>query len=307
MRATIIGLGFGLGLGLAAACGDGGIIVVDCTPGTITCECVNGSLCADGLTCVSGFCVEIGDTDGTNPSDGDGDPTATGDGDPGDDLVGRCQLLIDCVRDVTPEALSSYVTLYGPEGECYDIAGLTPEDCWNECDAIRESLADVYPDSTECGPPNCGNGKLDLDEMCDGEDGCTGTCRYTQAEAVDNDCSPVTQVGCDPDSERCVIRADGFESRFVCVDVPDNLTPVGLDEECRYDAECSYATNAVCVYRPDCSMDWGCCTNTCYLGDTDEGFDMCPPGTTCRSLDELYSEGTVWAAGADLIGMCGTG
>jgi hypothetical protein len=77
-RGLFLSLGLAMGLG-AAACGDPGS-TADCNMGGIGCDCFAGNLCLNGLTCLSGICVQLGD-DGETGEPGDGDP---GDGDPGD-------------------------------------------------------------------------------------------------------------------------------------------------------------------------------------------------------------------------------
>lgn len=303
-----LGMGFVFGAWLAApGCGDGGGSD-DCAPGSIACVCV-GELCATGLTCVSGFCVDLGNGSGEGNSaegnsgdgdPGDGDPTDSGDGDP--TPVNLCQGLIDCVSAVQPEALSSYVLLYGPEGECYDIAGLTMEDCWAECDAIRKGLAEAFPDEPACGPPHCGNGKLDPDEMCDGEQGCSGTCVY---ELSTLECSPVTQVGCDYPDERCDHNFDDWgDAYFTCNSNFGGVEQTsGSGEPCMANHQCS-ESNAICFGRPDC-IDEYCCVPTCYLGETDEDYGTCPTGYTCTSLEDLYSQSNPnWPTGTELVGLC---
>jgi hypothetical protein len=298
---------FGLGLGLAMfapGCGDGG--ADDCSPGAPGCVCVVGDLCATGLSCVSGYCVNLGGSGtNTNGSSADGDGDA-GDGDPGDGDPGGsenlCQELIDCVKAAQPEALSAYVTLYGPEGECYEIAGLTEQDCWAECDAIRETLALTFPDVTACGPINCGDGKLDKEEMCDGGSGCTATCSYDPDLYPDNECSPITQVGCNPVNERCAISTGEWENQFGCLSNSPNSTPAEqVNETCHYDSDCSYAPNAICMDRPDC-VEWACCTDLCYLGATDLDVVDCPPGFGCISVEDLYVN--PFPSGSELVGVC---
>lgn len=295
-------LGFALGVWLGApGCGDGGSDL-DCLPGSVACVCVGGTQCVQGLTCVSGYCVDLGsttsngsagDADSGDGDSGDGD-SGDGDSGDGDGDINLCQEFLDCVEVATPEMLSSYYLLYGPEGTCYDIAGLDEEDCWNECEALRKALALAFPDVAECGTPNCGNGKLDADEMCDSTDGCTGTCTYEDSYF---DCSPLTQVGCDPD-ERCIIQFDGANVHFQCYDSGD--TPhADFNEACMSEDSC-IPLNAVCEYREDCIDDY-CCTPTCYLGETDEPFGTCPPGSQCYSLDELYGG---WSAVGDQVGIC---
>jgi hypothetical protein len=128
---------------------------------------------------------------------GDGD----GEGDGDDEGENACDRLIECAGEAAPELLSTYAKLYGPEGECYETAWLTKEDCWKECDALRESLAGVNPDAGACASLGCGDGKLSYGEECDGTRGCSATCQFN----TENECNPVTQFECPADDSFCFI------------------------------------------------------------------------------------------------------
>lgn len=308
MRAGGWTFGFALGFVLAAGapgCSDGGANN-DCYPGSEACTCVAPDQCAAGLSCVSGFCVSLSSEGGNDSSDqgeGDGD-AGDGDGDGDGDAGGGdlCQLLIECAKEVQPEALSGYATLYGPGGECYEIQGLTQEDCWAECDAIRKSLAEASPEVEACRSYNCGDGKLNADEMCDGTDDCTATCRFSDVAFDVNECNPVTQAHCDPSSERCLPSTSNFESSyFFCADNFTNDSTAKLNESCIEAAECADPSH-LCIARADC-VDERCCTATCYLGATDEDFAECPPGYSCTPVPTYY-EYPSWPSGTELFGLC---
>jgi hypothetical protein len=290
---------FGLALGVwlaAPGCG-GGAGNDDCLPGSMSCVCVEGNLCAAGLTCVSGYCVDIGGNDSTSDSNsGDGD---TGDGD-GDVNVDSCQDFLDCVAAAEPEMLSTYNALYGQDGSCYDT--LTTQECWKQCEALRHDLLEDFPDVVECVPPHCGDGKLDHDEMCDSTPECTGTCLYG---TNDLECSPITQVGC-RENFKCNIDPDTVAGPpiFICLGLRGFPEPyAGIDEACDDDVSC-IPVSSVCTSREGC-VDSPCCTATCYLGETDEAFGSCPPGTTCRHIDWHYhpTEGD-WPEAVDNVGIC---
>jgi hypothetical protein len=297
----------GLGLAVAAPGCVGAGSDSGCPLGAEACACVPpGNLCMSGLSCISGYCVYLGGPDsgnGESGGEGDGDPAGDGDpgdGDPGDGDNDLCALLIDCVKEVQPESLSSYATLYGPSGSCYEIPGLTEQDCWAECDAIRESLAMLHPEVAACASYDCGDGKLDLDEACDGTSGCTPTCHYADT-SMSHECNPVTQVPCDPLTERCIISSNEWdENYFFCANTGGEQPDAGLNESCYSDIHCA-DTNALCEYRSDCVEDY-CCTATCYLGDTDEDFNDCPAGYTCTPVSTVHPGS--WPAGTELIGLC---
>ncbi|WP_157596431.1 hypothetical protein [Plesiocystis pacifica] len=284
---------------IAGACGDGSQ-GGDCVAGTEACACVEGA-CATGLSCVSNYCVALGgpesDTYGGDSDDeaSAGDSGGSDSGGAGEDL---CAHFLDCVKQVQPEGLSAYALLYGPGGECYGIPGLTDEDCWAECDALREGFAQLHPNESACGPVDCGDGALSAGEMCDGGPNCTEACRWAWSSL--NECGLATQVGCDPSEERCTVMSGQVSNYFGCqphILPPDTST--GPNAPCLVTSECAYAPNAICIGRPDC-IDQGCCTEVCYLGPTDLGG--CSAGFTCTSVESLYSKD--FPNGSELFGLC---
>ena len=80
----------------------------------------------------------------TTAGDGDGD----GDGDGGDHA--ECDEFLECVKEATPEAQTGYIASYGPEGTCWDLPGVTEEDCNAECAALLGEFAELYPDVEAC-------------------------------------------------------------------------------------------------------------------------------------------------------------
>jgi hypothetical protein len=73
--------------------------------------------------------------------------TSTGTGADGNP---SCSDLIDCVKEVTPEAQTEFIAKYGAEGSCWDLDGVTEDDCLAECQALLEDLQELYPDETAC-------------------------------------------------------------------------------------------------------------------------------------------------------------
>lgn len=306
-------LGFALST-LAFACGDSG--GNDCRPGTEACVCNNGASCFRGLTCVSGVCVDLpgGDDDGDNDGDDGGAGHDTGDtGDTGDtddpggsDDWNACLALLECVRTVDPATLSSLATAYGPDGSCYDISGVTKEDCWAECEALRKTYAEdnLLP---ECAPFSCGDGILDPHEMCDAitEDSCNAHC-----ELWEHDCNPLTQLECDTDSQ-CIADTEVFSTfpeggqtlkyLFRCVFAfPGDL---GMHENCWGDGICS-AEFPACgsgAAMPQCNHEM-CCTQYCARGPSSLDAD-CPEGYSCQPLSGAFP-GFEWVKGVEGVGVC---
>jgi hypothetical protein len=253
-------------------------LLIGFTVTLIACGTSSGQSDTDGLGTES-------DGEGNDNVTGDGDGDA-GDGDGDENSSPSCEALIECVKAVTPEATSSTIAAYGPEGTCFDIPGITPEDCWAECDALRESLSEAYPDAPECGPPSCNNGTLEPNEECDSTSGCSATCTFLSPGL---ECNPVNNAGC-PDDQKCV----PWENVTFCV---DKLGPLGRGESCG-GPDC--ADGLLCEWCDD-SQDY-CCIPACYSGSTNEAYGQCPAGLTCVTFPEYY--GGSWPNGSGLMGFC---
>lgn len=198
--------------GLFAGCFEGDPPPIDCPPSTEGCECVNGDLCADGLECHSGHCIDLGnagdevnDTDTTDdsgdPGDGDGDP-GDGDGDPGD-------------GDGDPGG--------GGNDQC-----IQP---YNSCfDFDSETLTGECCEGTLCVT-------ADADELsgcvseCSTHSECTTDCCVPVTNGM-NYCSPATSLCNDFGKciDTCVYKNDGE-----C----DDGGPGSLFSRCEYGTDCA--------------------------------------------------------------------
>jgi hypothetical protein len=282
-------LGLIVGFGASACQSDTG---GSCDPGSYGCGCVGGVLCTGGLTCISNLCLVGGETGEGDPT-GDGDPT--GEGDPQGEAA--CDHLLGCVKAAQPESLSTFAAIYGPGGSCFTTPGLSSDDCALECDAQREILAEIYPAFSECGPPNCGDGKLDRDEACDGVfANCTGTCTFGKGTYM-HECNPVTQVGCS--SGHCgLVVPSGSALWFGCQGGSGGSATVETGDPCVSNGDCKEAS-ALCVERASCGGK--CCLATCYLGPANEEFG-CAAGTPCTPVTHISE--TPWPANSDVFGWC---
>lgn len=314
-------LGLTMGMVVSACESDGGN--GSCDPGAEGCSCYGGTHCATGLSCISGFCVnpasgddETGDPTGAedptgeDDSTGDGDETGDGDGEPQgpDDNWNPCLALIECVKEVEPAAVSALAKAYGVEGTCYEIAGLTKEDCWAECEALRED----YGGNTlapECAHFLCNNGVLDITEMCDSDEStCNPHCELTEHE-----CSPLTGVGCIGNAE-CVIGV----KEFVTFPPSEDLYTYKFQLQCGYRLQgtagmhdlcgtninvgCSEKTPLCIAGIPQCKHD-ACCTQYCSLAPHSLPNGKCPSGYECQALPEAIIHYN-WIPGAEFIGIC---
>jgi hypothetical protein len=216
-------------------------------------------------------------------------------GDTGEASSPACEALIDCVREVTPEALSATIGAYGPEGNCFDTPGVTPEDCEAECGALRADLALLHPDVAECAPLGCNDGVLALDELCDSNPGCTATCTFTSS---DHHCNMLNQLGCD-DDEVCWVTPEGTGIGCFVAGIAMNGDTLG--------GSCSTSFGpcedlSICSTHPSSCADPPCCQPTCYLGATEDDFGVCPDGSECLSLSEAFGSSLV--DGAESYGFC---
>src|SRR5690606_9569951 len=160
-----------------------------------------------------------------------------------------------------------------------------------------ELLAAANPTVAECGPPNCGDGKLDADEVCDGVfSTCLPTCVFANGFEM-HECNPVTGLGCD--SGYCTLQQDedGFRLWFGCPDFTSGTPSVENGGACTSTGQC-LDPSAICMYRSKCGGS--CCVETCYLGPTDEESFGCAAGTTCTPVTQNAPE--LWQQNSDAFG-----
>lgn len=117
----------------------------------------------------------------------------------------------------------------------------------------------------ECRPPNCGDGMVDADEVCDDDDFdnyCDDNCLGPAA------CNPLTGAGCDADLY-CLLD----------INAPEQVSCVRASVTCFV-----------------CEVDY-CCRRLCDLNADDCGADSCIPFMAAfeNSPPELWS----------YLGICG--
>ena len=145
--------------------------------------CLSGAL----LGCLTLAC---GGSKATDEGSGDGDgesESGTGDGETGGtDSDPACDLYLECVMKVDPEAAADVEAKYGPGGTCWSE---DPHDeCVDDCDdAVLEILED-FPNELACGgDPLCGNTCCAKDSACDEYSECCGglECHLTGATSCE--------------------------------------------------------------------------------------------------------------------------
>jgi hypothetical protein len=234
----------------------------------------------------------IGEDDVDDDVDESGSDTS--DSDTGDASVPECEALIDCVQVVSPEAISSTIAAYGPEGSCFDVPGITPEDCAAECAALRADLAMINPDVAECAALDCNDDVLGLEELCDSGPACSPTCTFSSSDIV---CNLLNQTGCEPD-QICWFDSALLDSVgcWNMVGTPGAVVGdpcVGPDGPCGGDF-------SICMDHAACGGS-PCCMATCYLGATEADFGACPGGTECVAMSEAVGAS---AEGTESYGVC---
>jgi hypothetical protein len=243
----------------------------------------------------SGSSEATGVGDGVDDSASDTGDSDTGDSDTGGTSSAACEALIACIEIVSPEAITSTIVAYGSDGTCFDLPGVTPEDCALECDALRANLAMINPDVAECAAPDCNDGVLGLEELCDSTPGCSATCTFSSGGEVE--CNLLNQTGCE-DDESCWLSITG--EVVVCHNQTVWMPGSNVGDSC---SELGSACEdfSVCTNHPTCGGA-PCCLATCYLGATENDFGACAAGEECLSFADGY--GPSLAEGAELYGAC---
>lgn len=164
------------------------------------------------------------------------------------------------------------------------------------CEAGLSCLSDLCVDAADDGGtgviPACGNDFVDIDEECDGGDGCMG------CQLVDYECNPFNQVGC-ADTQTCdrTRGATLLDQRTGCFQEGQ----AEYQQACQYDPldpslQCGDGLSCVgSAFVPGCDDLAECCTEFCIMG-----MDMCPdPAQECLTWKEVGMP-----PGLDDLGLC---
>jgi hypothetical protein len=249
-----------------------------------------------------------GEPDGTT-----GEPT-TGAG--GVDGKEACDRYIECVSVTNPNGLPDAQDGFGDDSNCWK----DPEDaalCIQACMTALGQSHEAFPaepkcytclSDAECNPgdrclkggctsTDCGDGIVQAEEMCDGQEGCDDDCLGGP------ECNPLTDLGCQfPD--RCHLTY-GFEDALIgeCADYGNNETGYGTG--CGEDPDtfdyiiCSAGLECVPVANANfqCAGFSGCCTPFCDLG-----APSCPDNFKCTPYANVMQQ-TVEPA-LTFLGVC---
>jgi hypothetical protein len=232
-------------------------------------------------------------TAGDPSGDPGGDPTGDPGGDPTDDPTGStgsqriCELYLNCLAVIAPTELPAAQQGFGPEGTCWQGSQASADQCLMACATGLTDWHEIYPDEAACGlcqaeddckdgtvcqggecgaplPENCGDGKLDADEVCDDpicDEDCLGP-------AV---CNPLNQVGC----------AEGEACLYLYPDVfcgPDEPGLPQLGETCGPATICVAGTLCVPASNFSNCDGEGCCAAFCDRGDSGDCPGTCADG-----------------------------
>lgn len=171
--------------------------------------------------------------------------------DTGGQDIGPCADLIECSAAAGTGGTSGLIATYGAEGECYDLPGVTPQDCWADCVALLDDFAMLYPDVLEC-----------IDGTTTAGEGCgdqPGTGVYSDCTDGLSSCTADGFGVTNPDSGNCYCTAPCVTD-LDCPSAPCSAVPV-----------CFPATVNGGDPYPYCALD-------CSAGD-------CPNGMLCHSGD----------------------
>ncbi|PCC67749.1 hypothetical protein SAMN02745121_02385 [Nannocystis exedens] len=249
-------------------------------------------------------------TDGGN-TEGDSEGGTDTAGTAGEPTTGEssmhevCEHYLDCLAVVSPAELPTAQAGFGPDGSCWNGPIETIEQCLYACESGWEALHNGHPDEPacylcvsdddcaaglacvdgDCRSPNCGDGTLDDDEVCDGQFGCKLDCT---AEG----CNPLSSAGCG-EGEQCFVD----QSSTLCL-APGGDLP-GAHEPCEPEAPGTCAAGLLCVSAfdvPDCDPEVFeyCCEHLCNVQD---GPEACPGGLTCYGIGLEPPQG-------EYVGVC---
>lgn len=229
-----------------------------------------------------------------------------------------CNRYIDCVLEVTPEAIAPILLSYGPEGECWNTSDLQVLDiCKRACEAGREGLEPLAPDFGACGEctedlhcddsdePRC----YTKDHVCvecvvDGDCGADELCHPTEHSCVacvdDGDCPG---GACDPDGFVCVgCRTDQHCATGVCDSDAMECVECEISSDCA-EGVCDQEANACvgCLDESDCTPVEDCMNQQCVEHET-----ICDPGTRRCSDDDSVelcaADGLSWQPSGNCAG-----
>ena len=159
-----------------------------------------------------------------------------------------CNRYIDCVLEVTPEAVAPVLMSYGPEGDCWDTEDLTVLDiCRRACTQGIEGLGKLHPDVGACG-------------QCQVDEHCAEVERRSHCEPASNRCVTCLEDDhcaegfCHPELNACVLCVSDSDCASHACD-PKTHSCVGCltDEHCGTGfCNTDKQLCAECDWDPDC-------------------------------------------------------
>jgi hypothetical protein len=232
--------------------------------------------------------TETGDGDGDPAGDGDGDPSGDGDGDPSGDGDGDPTSGTECGNGVIEDGESCDGSELGGEsceGLGYFAGTLL---CAADCSSFDESGCE--------SEPVCGNGIVEGDELCDGDDFAGETCDNLEdfiggTLSCSAECDVLDTVMClsPGEGEPCEGDVDCSEAAPYCV-----------DDVCWNGSE----TDS-CVFNSDCASGLSCVEGQCWdgsAGDPCETPGQCSEDAPFCANNECSAGGVGDACDGD--GQC---
>jgi cysteine-rich repeat protein len=220
-----------------------------CTAGT---NLANGTTCGSGLVCQTGNCAPLSCGNGTveTPEECDDGNQTNGDG-----CETNCKLTCkagDASRDCSSVG-TACTTASTCDASKHTCSATTPANDGNGCGNGN------YCKSGSCVAPVCGNGQVELGEMCDdgnqtNGDGCQANCTFTCVAPADCGAAPACK------KQTCT-------GAHLCVAVADTALN---------------GSQSTCAAGNVCSA--GSCVKLCGNGVTDAGED-CDDGANGNNLD----------------------
>lgn len=234
-----------------------------------------------------------------------GEPT-TGETTGGGATMEVCQRYIQCVSLTTPAGLPDAQAGFGADSACWSGSPADADLCIQACQTALAQAHELFPEEDACVEclsdgdcdqaasetcidggctPPCGDGKVGMGEVCDGQTGCDDDCLGPL------ECNPINDSGC-ASPMRCSLSGGPSLWSTTCIEPdfpPGSVVDVG--ETCGYIGNgttyyCGFGRDCLSALQFDLPCDTQCCVAYCEVNSP----QSCPEGYTCVPYEDATGE-----------------